>query len=41
LSGDVAKQVFIPPRCGHGFFSKENDTIVVYGQEGIPHTNNE
>ena len=35
LSYDVPKQVYIPPGCGHGFYSKEDNSLVVYCQEGI------
>ena len=33
LCSDEAKQVYIPPRCGHGFYAHE-DSIIVYCQEG-------
>jgi len=28
-------QVYVPPRCGHGFFSFVDNSFVVYCQEGI------
>eukprot|EP01127_Copromyxa_protea_P020208 TRINITY_DN6719_c0_g1_i1.p1 TRINITY_DN6719_c0_g1~~TRINITY_DN6719_c0_g1_i1.p1 ORF type:complete len:188 (+),score=25.57 TRINITY_DN6719_c0_g1_i1:13-576(+) len=34
LSADKSTQVFIPARCGHGFFAAEENSLVVYGQEG-------
>lgn len=34
LSQNNAKQVYVPPRCGHGIFSKEDDSLLVYCQEG-------
>jgi len=34
LSADCPKQVYIPPRCGHGIFSQEDDSLLVYCQEG-------
>ena len=34
LSENDAKQVYIPPRCGHGFFCKEDNSLLVYCQEG-------
>lgn len=34
LRSDEAKQIYIPPRCGHGFFSCEEGSFAVYGQEG-------
>jgi dTDP-4-dehydrorhamnose 3,5-epimerase-like enzyme len=34
LTADETKQVFVPGRCGHGFFASEEDSVVVYGQEG-------
>ena len=34
LSESNRKQMYIPPRCGHGFFSMEDNTILLYMQEG-------
>lgn len=34
LREDEMKQVYIPARCGHGFFAAQKDSLVVYGQEG-------
>jgi len=34
LNDSEAKQVFIPGGCGHGFFSYEDNTIMLYTQEG-------
>jgi len=34
LDENEAKQVFIPGGCGHGFFSYENNTLMLYAQEG-------
>ena len=34
LSENDARQVYIPPRCGHGVFSKEDNSLLVYCQEG-------
>ena len=28
------KQVYVPPNCGHGFFTFEDDTCALYLQEG-------
>lgn len=35
LSHDCAKQVYIPPRCGHAIFSLEDDSLIVYCQGGV------
>lgn len=35
LSSINHKQVYIPANCGHGFLSKEENTIVVYTQTGL------
>jgi len=35
LSEENKKQVYIPPFCAHGFFSKADNSITVYFQEGI------
>jgi dTDP-4-dehydrorhamnose 3,5-epimerase len=29
------KQLFIPAGCAHGFFSAEDDTILMYSQDGL------
>ena len=34
LSESNCKQVFVPARCGHGFFTLEDDTCALYLQEG-------
>jgi dTDP-4-dehydrorhamnose 3,5-epimerase-like enzyme len=34
LSENDAVQVYIQPRCGRGFFCKENNSLLVYCQEG-------
>jgi len=34
LNESEAKQVFIPGGCGHGFFSYEDNTVMLYTQEG-------
>jgi len=34
IDENEAKQVFIPGGCGHGFFSYENNTLMLYAQEG-------
>uniref|UniRef100_A0A6B2LLZ8 dTDP-4-dehydrorhamnose 3,5-epimerase n=1 Tax=Arcella intermedia TaxID=1963864 RepID=A0A6B2LLZ8_9EUKA len=34
LSGDELKQVFIPAGCAHGFYAAENNTVLLYTQEG-------
>jgi len=34
LSAEVPLQVYIPAKCGHGIFSKEDNSILVYLQEG-------
>jgi dTDP-4-dehydrorhamnose 3,5-epimerase len=35
LSGYNEKAIYIPPNCGHGFLALEEDSIVVYAQDGI------
>lgn len=35
------KQVYVPPRCGHGFFTFEDDTCALYLQEGTFNPANE
>lgn len=35
LSEYTSKQVYIPPFCGHAFFSCEDDSLLVYCQEGV------
>jgi dTDP-4-dehydrorhamnose 3,5-epimerase len=35
LSGENQKALFIPPFCAHGFLSLEDDSIVVYAQDGL------
>jgi len=37
LNESEAKQVFIPAGCGHGFFSYEDNTLMLYAQEGTFH----
>jgi len=37
LTEAEAKQVFIPGGCGHGFFSYEDNTVMLYAQEGTYH----
>ena len=34
LSESNQKQLYIPPRCGHGFFSVEDNSKLLYMQEG-------
>uniref|UniRef100_A0A6C0C6F6 dTDP-4-dehydrorhamnose 3,5-epimerase n=1 Tax=viral metagenome TaxID=1070528 RepID=A0A6C0C6F6_9ZZZZ len=34
LSADNAVQLFVPAGCGHGFISCDDDSIVLYAQEG-------
>eukprot|EP01123_Difflugia_compressa_P000726 TRINITY_DN10844_c0_g1_i1.p1 TRINITY_DN10844_c0_g1~~TRINITY_DN10844_c0_g1_i1.p1 ORF type:complete len:188 (+),score=47.89 TRINITY_DN10844_c0_g1_i1:56-619(+) len=34
LNENEAKQVFVPGGCGHGFFSYEDHSILLYTQEG-------
>eukprot|EP01120_Amphizonella_sp_Union-15-10_P000815 TRINITY_DN10845_c0_g1_i1.p1 TRINITY_DN10845_c0_g1~~TRINITY_DN10845_c0_g1_i1.p1 ORF type:complete len:185 (-),score=35.88 TRINITY_DN10845_c0_g1_i1:76-630(-) len=29
------KQLYVPPRCGHAFFSLEDESIVIYFQGGV------
>ena len=33
--GDQTTQIYVPPGCGHGFFSYEDDSVVMYAQTGI------
>ena len=35
LSDDEPKQVYVPANCGHGFFSYEDDTHILYMQGGL------
>jgi len=34
LSADSPKQVYVPPRCGHGIFSQKDDSLLIYCQGG-------
>lgn len=35
LDESNCKQLYVPAGCAHGFFSAEDDTILVYQQDGI------
>lgn len=35
LSGEQKKQFFVPAGCGHGFYSDEDDTLLIYVQGGM------
>ena len=35
LSGQNQKALFIPPFCAHGFLALEDDSLVVYAQDGV------
>lgn len=35
LTEENGKQMLVPARCGHGFFAGEENTILVYAQEGL------
>lgn len=35
LTPDNRKQIVVPARCGHGFFSAEDDTQILYVQTGM------
>lgn len=35
LDENNKKQLFIPPYCAHGFFAAENDTLLLYFQDGL------
>lgn len=35
LSGENQCALFVPSHCGHGFLSLEDDSLVVYAQDGI------
>lgn len=35
LSEDSFKQVYVPANCAHGFFAAENDTMLLYQQDGL------
>lgn len=35
LSGDNQYALYIPPLCAHGFLSMEEDSVVIYAQDGL------
>ncbi len=35
LDPNNQKQIFVPARCGHGFISAENNSILMYLQDGV------
>lgn len=35
LTENNLKQLFVPAGCAHGFFSAEDDTILMYSQDGL------
>lgn len=35
LSGHNEKAIYIPPHCAHGFLAMEDNSIVIYAQDGI------
>lgn len=35
LDGKGGLQVYVPPGCAHGFFAAENDTLLLYNQDGL------
>lgn len=37
LDADEPTQIYVPPMCGHGFYSAEDNSTVVYLQEAIWH----
>lgn len=41
LSANIPLQLYIPPNCGHAFFSKQDNSLVLYLQEGTYNPTNE
>jgi len=35
LTEDNNKSLYIPPHCAHGFLALENDSMIVYAQDGL------
>lgn len=35
LTADNRKQLYVPPGCAHGIFVAENDTLLMYAQNGL------
>lgn len=35
LSGENQYALYVPPHCAHGFLSMEDDSLVIYAQDGI------
>lgn len=35
LTEHNCKQLYVPPGCAHGFFAAENDTLLLYEQDGL------